>query len=67
MQDAETKEETQEIQINLRDEMAVLSNQFATKINEKDLDGATKLMVKMKYLASIDNSLKNKLQKFMSE
>ena len=67
MEEAETKEKAQEIQSDLREEMAELSNQFARKIIDKDLNEATALMVKMKYLASIDNSLKDKLQKFMSK
>ena len=67
MEEAETKKKAQEIQSDLREEMAELSNQFARKIIDKDLNEATALMVKMKYLASIDNSLKDKLQKFMSK
>lgn len=66
VEDAVTKVETQKIQANLRDEMKELSNAFAVQISAKDLDGAAKLMIKMKYLASIDNSLKEKLQMLMS-
>ena len=67
MEEADTKEKAVAIQADLREEMSELSNNFAVKIQENDLGNATKLMIKMKYLASIDNSLKDKLQRFMSK
>lgn len=50
-----------EILKSLRDEFSQLSNDFSSHYESGNLDGAKTVLIKMKYLTSIEKSIKEKL------
>jgi hypothetical protein len=50
---------------NLRDEMIELSEEFGKNLANKNYESAKTNLVKMKYLTSIEQKIKEKLVKFM--
>lgn len=49
----------------LQDEFTDLSDQFAIHLEDKNIKSATDVLVKMKYLASMEKKIKSKLVKFL--
>lgn len=49
----------------LQDEFADLSDQFAFQLENKNFKSATDVLVKMKYLASMEKKIKSRLVKFL--
>ncbi|XP_073842572.1 iron-sulfur cluster co-chaperone protein HscB-like protein, mitochondrial [Musca autumnalis] len=63
--DAETKQELEDIHERLAQELEEKITDLSKHFADKNLEGATALMVEMKYLLSIQNTIKNKLQSLM--
>lgn len=61
VEEATTKDELQKILKNLRDEFAQLSADFSLHHESGKLDDARASLIKMKYLTSIEKSIKEKL------
>lgn len=56
-----TPEELEKLLSNIRDEMNHISNSFASSLQSGNLDEAKTHLIKIKYLTSIENSIKGKL------
>lgn len=63
MEHASTKDELKLILEELRDETAERSDEFSKFLQANDLERARLALVRMKYLASIEKSLKEKMLK----
>ncbi len=65
VEDAESKTDLIKLLENLRDEMIELSEEFGKNLANKNYESAKTNLVKMKYLTSIEQKIKEKLVKFM--
>lgn len=63
--EANTKEELDNIIASLTKELQAKVVSLAKVFADNNLEAATSLLVEMKYLISIQNTIKNKLQKLM--
>lgn len=61
VENASTKEDLSTILVNLRDESAQLSVDFSSLHESGNFEAARTFLIKMKYLASIEKSIKEKL------
>jgi HSCB C-terminal oligomerisation domain len=61
VEDAKSKDELQDLLSIVREEMSKVSDDFASLFQSGNLEFARARLVKMKYLASIENSIKEKL------
>lgn len=60
VEDAETYEEMQELLVKLRKDFQVLVSEFGKFICAEDLENARRILIKMKYLLSIEMMIKEK-------
>lgn len=61
VEDAETKDDLKNILKQTRDEILQLSDQFSDQIKSDNIEKAKDHLVKMKYLTSIEKSIKEKM------
>jgi hypothetical protein len=64
VEEAETKDDLLELLNELQDEIADTNNKFASAYQSKNYAAAKNYLIKMKYLMSIENITKEKIQRF---